>query len=52
MDSLKRFAISFIISLVIFGLIAFIIVQFMWPANDSANTPDLPVSVQTDDLIM
>ena len=37
MNGVKNFAVSFAISLIIFGLIAFIIVQFVWPSDSGAS---------------
>ncbi len=56
MNGVKNFAISFAISLVIFGLIAFIIVQFVWPSdsditdNRSHSTPTDGVEAPTAEL--
>ena len=33
MNGIKNFAISFIVSLIIFGLISFIIVKLAWPST-------------------
>ena len=38
MNGVKNFAVSFCISLLIFGIIAFIIVKFMWP-NSNQQVP-------------
>ena len=51
MNGVKSFAISFAISLVIFGLIAFIIVQFVWP-NDSEVGNSRPETVPSQSAIM
>ncbi len=55
MNGVKNFAIAFCISLVIFGLLAFIIVQFMWPSASSAH-PAVPTdfseqTIETGDTI-
>ena len=55
MNGVKNFAIAFCISLVIFGLLAFIIVQFMWPSASSARPAVAAViseqTIQTGDMI-
>ena len=54
MNGVKNFAISFAVSLIIFGLISFIIVQFVWPSdsdatdNRSYSTPTESVELPTD----
>ena len=49
MNGVKNFAVSFCISLLIFGIIAFIIVKFMWPNSGQTTVkPTEPTdSVQT-----
>ena len=49
MNGVKNFALSFAISLIIFGLIAFIIVQFVWP-SDSDVSGDRSYAIQTESV--
>ena len=51
MNGVKNFALSFAISLIIFGLIAFIIVQFVWP-SDSDSQNDRSGALPTESMVM